>query len=242
MTSEISLLSFQKEFRKLADPKKAEFSAYYFKTGKGQYAEGDVFLGGISTPVVKSFIKKYKDLPISDIQKMLSSKYHEERSVALGIIVNKYQKAKTDKEKQELYNFYLKNTKHINNWDLVDVTADKVVGKYILENPKEIKVLNKLVVSESLWERRISIMSTFAFIKIGEFNKTFEIAEKLLSDKEDLIHKAVGWMLREIGKRKMKEEETFLKKHYKIMPRTMLRYAIEKFPEKLRKDYLLGKI
>lgn len=236
------LIAFQKEFRKLADAKKSEFSAYYFKTGKGQYAEGDKFLGGISTPVVKTFIRKYRDLPICDVQEMLFSKYHEERSVALGIIVDKYQRTETDSEKKKLYSFYLKNTKYINNWDLVDTTADKVVGKYILENPKEVKVLDKLVVSKSLWERRISIMSTFAFIKIGKFGKTLEIAEKLLGDKEDLIHKAVGWMLREIGKRDMQIEEKFLKKFYKGMPRTMLRYAIEKFPEKLRKDYLLGNI
>ena len=238
----INLGNFQEEFRKLANPERAKFSAYYFKTGKGQYAEGDVFLGGISTPTVKNFIKKYKDLPLSEIAKMVTSKYHEERSVALGIVVTKYQKAKTDDEKTLLYNFYLGNTKYINNWDLVDVTADKIVGKYIEENPKEIKILDKFVISKSMWERRISVMSTFAFIKSGSFDKTLEIVEKLMGDKEDLIHKATGWMLREIGKRDMNVEEKFLKKYYKQMPRTMLRYAIEKFPEDLRKSYLLGKI
>jgi 3-methyladenine DNA glycosylase AlkD len=241
MTTKLSLSNFQKEIRKLADPERAKFSAYYFKTGKGQYAEGDVFLGGISTPVAKSFSKKYQDISIPDLKILLSSKYHEERSVAIGILLLKFAKSK-GVERKDLYNFYLDNTEHINNWDLIDVSADKIIGLYIIENPKEIAVLSKLVKSKSLWERRISIMTTFAFIKIGKFEKTFEIAEKLLNDKEDLIHKAVGWMIREVGKRNMAEEERFLKKHYKNMPRTMLRYAIEKFPEELRKKYLLGKI
>jgi 3-methyladenine DNA glycosylase AlkD len=241
MATKLTLSNLQKEIRKLANPERTKFSAYYFKTGKGQYAEGDVFLGGISTPVSKSFSQKYQDLSISDLEKLLSSKYHEERSVAIGILLLKFAKSEGT-ERKKLYNFYLNNTTHINNWDLIDVSADKIIGLYILENPKEVTVLFKLVKSKSLWERRISIMTTFAFIKIGKFEKTFEIAEKLLNDKEDLIHKAVGWMIREIGKRDMAEEEKFLKKHYKDMPRTMLRYAIEKFPEPLRKKYLLGKI
>jgi 3-methyladenine DNA glycosylase AlkD len=241
MDKKLTLSSLQKEIRKLADPERAKFSAYYFKTGKGQYAEGDVFLGGISTPVSKSFSKKYQDLSILDLEKLLSSKYHEERSVAIGILLSKFAKSKGI-ERKKLYDFYLNNTAHINNWDLIDVSADKIIGLYILENPKEISILSKLVKSKSLWERRISIMTTFAFIKIGRFEKTFEIAEKLMNDKEDLIHKAVGWMIREIGKRDITKEEEFLKKHYKNMPRTMIRYAIEKFPEDLRKKYLLGKV
>lgn len=236
----MTLSELQKELRSLRDPKKANFLAKYFKTAKGEYAEGDIFLGGIATATSRAISKKYKELPLSDIEKLLASKYHEERWVALEILVSRFAKTK-GLDRKNLYEFYLKNTKHINNWDLVDGSAGPVVGNFILENPKEIKVLDKLVKSKDLWERRISIMATFAFIKAGKFEKTLEIAEKLLKDKEDLIHKAVGWMLREIGKKDRGVEEKFLKKYAKVMPRTMLRYAIEKFPEDLRKKYLAGK-
>ncbi len=241
MTIKLTLTSLQKELRSLGDPKRAQFLARYFKTGKGEYAEGDIFLGGIATDTARSVSKKYKELPLSDVGKLLSSKFHEERWVALGIFCLQFAKAK-GRQRKNLYKFYLANTKYINNWDLVDGSAHYTVGIYLLENPKEMKVLDKLVKSKNLWERRISIMTTFAFIKIGKFEKTLEIAEKLLGDREDLIHKAVGWMLREIGKKDRGVEEKFLRKHYKNMPRTMLRYAIEKFPEDLRKKYLLGKI
>ncbi len=234
-----SFKNLQKELISLKDPKKADISGRYFKTGKGQYAEGDVFLGGIDTPTLVKVIEKYKELPIADVQELLKSKYHEVRSAGRGILCRHFAKAK-GKERENLYKFYLKNTKYINNWDLVDTSAPLMVGEYLLENPAEIKILDKLAKSENLWERRIAIMSTFAFLKKGRFDKTLEITEKLLSDKEDLIHKAAGWMLREIGKRDMPVEEKFLKKHYKKMPRTMLRYAIEKFPEDLRKKYLQG--
>ncbi len=230
-------MSLRKELRSLKDPKKADFLARYFKTGKGQYAEGDIFLGGITTVTARKISKKYQSLPLSDVEKLLSSKFHEERWVALGIFGLQYAKADPPMKKK-LYEFYLQNTKYINNWDLVDGSADRIVGNYILENPREIKVLDKLVKSKNLWERRISIMATFAFIKKDMFEKTLEISEKLLNDKEDLIHKATGWMLREVGKRDRKIEEVFLKKYVKIMPRTMLRYSIEKFPEDLRKRYL----
>jgi 3-methyladenine DNA glycosylase AlkD len=231
------LKKLHKELLSLRDPKKADFMANYFKTGKGEYAEGDVFLGGIVTDVARKISGKYRDLPMSDVEKLLKSKYHEERWIALGIFANRYKLADSETKKQ-LYDFYLKNTKYINNWDLVDGSAGPIVGTYILDNPKEVTVLDKLVKSKNLWERRISIMATFAFIKKGNFDKTLEIAEKLLTDKEDLIHKAVGWMLREVGNRDLATEEKFLKKNIKAMPRTMLRYAIEKFPEKLRLQYL----
>jgi 3-methyladenine DNA glycosylase AlkD len=235
----ISMLNLRKELRNMSDPNRAQLLGKYFKCGKGQYGEGDIFLGGIKTAVMVSLAKKYKTLSLSDIQKLLKSKYHEERNVALGILKIHFAKA-DENEKRSIYNFYLTNTKYINNWDLVDITAPRIVGPYLLEHPKEVKILNSLAISKSLWERRISIMATFAFIDGGKFEKTFEIAEILLKDKEDLIHKAVGWALREVGKKNRKEEEKFLKKHYKDIPRTALRYAIEKFPEPLRKKYLIG--
>jgi 3-methyladenine DNA glycosylase AlkD len=237
----MKLASLREELRDMADPKRASFLARYFKTGKGQYAEGDVFLGGIDTPTLSLIVGKYKSLSMSDIRKLIKSKYHEERMAALGILKKHFEKAEGE-EKKEIYKFYLANTKYINNWDLVDVTAPKIIGSYLIENPKLIGILNKLALSGSLWERRIAIVSTFAFLKDGDFGKTLEIAEKLIQDKEDLIHKAVGWALREVGKKDWKVEEVFLRKHYRQMPRTMLRYAIEKFPEPLRRQYLSGEI
>lgn len=233
----ITLSNLTKELRGMADPDRAQLLGRYFKCGKGQYGEGDIFLGGIKTAVMTSLARKYKALPLTDIQVLLRSKYHEERNVALGILKIHFAKA-GEKEKRSIYNFYLTNTKYINNWDLVDITAPRIVGVYLLDNPKEMKVLTKLAKSKSIWERRIAIISTFMFIREGKYDKTIEIAEILLNDKEDLIHKAVGWSLREVGKKNRKVEEEFLKKHYKEIPRTALRYAIEKFPEPLRKRYL----
>lgn len=234
-------MNLRKELKKMANPTRAQLLGRYFKCGKGEYGEGDIFLGGIITATQTSLAKRYKSLTLPDIQKLLTSKYHEERNVALGILKIHFAKA-DEKERKSIYNFYLTNTAYINNWDLVDITAPRIVGVYLLENPKEIKILTKLAKSKSLWERRIAIMSTFAFIDKGKFDKTLEIAEILLKDKEDLIHKAVGWALREVGKKDMKEEEKFLKKHYKDIPRTALRYAIEKFPKPLRQRYLEGNI
>jgi 3-methyladenine DNA glycosylase AlkD len=228
-----------KELRGMANPSRAHLLGRYFKCGKGEYGEGDVFLGGIITANQTSLAKKYKELSLIDIKKLIKSKYHEERNVALGILKEHFRKA-DKKERKEIYNFYLANTKYINNWDLVDMTAPRIVGSFLLENPKEIAILRKLAKSKSLWERRIAIISTFSFIDEGRFEKTFEIAEILLKDKEDLIHKAVGWSLREVGKKNQKLEERFLKKHYGDITRTALRYAIEKFPESLRKQFLLG--
>jgi len=217
---------------------KAEILQRFFKTGPGEYGEGDIFLG-IAVPEQRKIAKKYTDLRLIDFQGLLRSKIHEERMTALFILIDQFQKAKGIARKR-IYNFYFKNRKGVNNWDLVDLSADKIMGEYLLDKPKDI--LYKLARSSGLWDRRIAILSTFAFIKKSKFEDTLEISKILLEDKEDLIQKAVGWMLREVGKRDLKTEERFLKKSYKSMPRTMLRYAIERFPEKKRKMYLNGKI
>lgn len=229
------VVQIKKDISKLKNPAKAKVLAGFFKTGKGQYAEGDKFLG-IMVPQIRVLVKKYADLEISKISEFLHSEFHEEKLFALLILVLQFQKGDTKKQK-EIYDLYLKNTKYINNWDLVDLTADKIVGAW-LEN-KSHAILFKLAQSKSLWERRIAILATFHFIKNGKSELTLQIAEKLLGDQHDLIHKAVGWMLREVGKRcSQKEEEKFLQKHAAKMPRTMLRYAIERFDEDKRKYYL----
>jgi len=228
-----TVIEVKKELLKLADKKKAELLQGFFKTGRGEYGEGDIFLG-IVVPEQRKVAKKYKDIDLNVIQELLNSKFHEHRLVALLILVEKYQK---DDSKKEIVDFYLKNTANINNWDLVDLTAHKILGEYLQDKDRDL--LFKLAKSENLWERRISVISTFAFINKGDYEDSFRIAEMLLNDKHDLIHKAIGWMLREVGKRvSQEEEEKFLKKHYRTMPRTMLRYAIERFDEKKRKYYL----
>jgi 3-methyladenine DNA glycosylase AlkD len=235
----MTLHELHKEIKMLADPDRAKSSSWFFKTGEGQYGYGDVFIG-LTVPQQRIIAKKYKELPLSDIEQLLTSKIHEERLIALFILVTQFGKAK-DEKKKEIYNFYLSHTKWVNNWDLVDSSADKIVGEYLRDKPKGI--LTKLAVSESIWERRIAIIATYQFIKCGDCAETFLIAKLLLKDKHDLIHKAVGWMLREAGKRCSQEkEEDFLKLHYKTMPRTMLRYAIERFPPELRRAYMEGKI
>ena len=224
----------RKDLRKLANPEKANILQRFFKTGKGEYAEGDVFLG-ISVPEQRKIAMRFKILDLSDIQKLLESKIHEERLVALLILVEQYKKA-NDLTKKKIFDFYFKNSKNINNWDLVDLSAEKILGEYLLNNDKSI--IYKLVKSKNIWERRIAVMTTFQFIKNKQYEITLRVAKILLSDKHDLIQKAVGWMLREIGKRDQKVEEEFLKRYYKMMPRTMLRYAIEKFDKKKRNYYL----
>jgi 3-methyladenine DNA glycosylase AlkD len=220
-----------------ANPEKAKFLAGFFKTGKGQYAEGDVLIG-ITVPQQRSVAKKYSLLGFSDIKKLLKSKIHEHRLTALFILVQQFNKA-DEKQKKKIVDFYLASTKHVNNWDLVDLSADKILGECLFSSKaKERKILYKLAKSKNLWERRIAMLATFAFIKRNDFDDALKISELLLKDKHDLIHKAVGWMLREIGKRDLAAEEKFLKEHSKKMPRTMLRYAIEKFPEKKRGFYL----
>jgi 3-methyladenine DNA glycosylase AlkD len=240
MTSEIGvdrLQNFKKDFKKLENKEKGKLLQRFFKTGKGEYGEGDIF-AGLTVPQSRSLAVKYKDLDFPDITFLLKSKIHEQRLIALLILVHNFQKKPL--EQRTIYEFYLKNTKYINNWDLVDLSSHEIVGGYLEDKPKE--VLLKLAKSKNLWEKRIAIISTFTFIRDKKFETSLRIAEILIGDKEDLIQKATGWMLREIGKRDLKTEEVFLKVYYQKMGRTGLRYAIEKFPEQLRQKYLLGKI
>jgi 3-methyladenine DNA glycosylase AlkD len=228
------LNKLKSDLQKKRNSKKAKILQRFFKTGKGQYGEGDIFLG-ITVPEQRKTAKKYLDITLKQLQELLKSKIHEYRLVALLILVEKYKKS-DEKNKREIYNFYLKNTKNVNNWDLVDITAPNIVGDFLTKKDKHI--LYKLVRSNSLWERRIGILATFTFIKNHDYKDALLVTEILLHDDHDLIHKAVGWMLREIGKRDQKLLEEFLTKHIKKMPRTTLRYAIERFPEKKRKAYL----
>ena len=226
------------ELKSAGDPERAKNLARFFKTGKGEYGEGDQFLG-ITVPKLREISKKYQSLDLNDLQKLLESKIHEHRLSALMILRMQYSsfaKASADKQKS-IVRFYLKNTKRINNWDLVDLSCHYILGNWLLD--KDRRILYKLAKSENLWERRISIISTFAFIRENQFVDTLEISKILLNDKQDLIHKAVGWALREIGKKDKTTEIDFLNKHYKTIPRTMLRYAIEKFSDKERKYYLV---
>jgi 3-methyladenine DNA glycosylase AlkD len=224
----------KKDLAQLGDPERAKNSRWFFKTGKGQYGEGDIFLG-IPVPEQRKVAKKYLLLSLDDVQELLNSKIHEYRFTALVILISKYRKAE-ELLKEEIFNFILKNTQNINNWDLVDLSAPRIIGDYLLN--KERSILYKLAKSKSVWERRISILSTFTFIDNNDFKDALNISELLLNDEHNLIHKAVGWALREIGKRDQNVEEQFLAKYYTHMPRTMLRYAIEKFAEKKRKKYL----
>ena len=226
------------EMIKLANKEIAEHSQRFFKTGKGQYGEGDIFLG-IRVPVLRKIAKKFRRISLAEVSKLLESKFHEERLLSILMLVNLFKSG--DEDDQELiYELYLDKTKFINNWDIVDISAGNIVGAFLFEKDKA--PLYRLVFSENLWERRIAIVATFYFIRNDEFDDTLKIAEILFTDKEDLIHKAVGWMLREVGKRVIEIEEEFLEEHYLKMPRTMLRYAIERFPETRRKMYLKGQI
>lgn len=231
----MNLSNLKSEMKRLEDKKQAKLLQGFFKTGKGEYGEGDIFLG-LKVPVQRKLGKKYKDLSMGGIEELLQSKIHEHRLTSLFILIDRY-KRKDDKERKRIFNFYLKNTKNINNWDLVDLSAPNIVGDYLLD--KKRNVLYKLAKSKSLWEKRIAILATFNFIRNNEYKDTLNISEILLNDKHDLIHKGVGWMLRELGKRVSQDkEEQFLKKYYKKMPRTMLRYAIERFDEKKKKYYM----
>jgi 3-methyladenine DNA glycosylase AlkD len=232
------LKKIKAELRKYSSRKKAKTIQGFFKTGRGEYAEGDIFLG-VSVPDIRRIACRYINLPVKHILVLLKSPIHEERLLALLIFVLRYAKGNSD-EKKKIYNLYLTHTKHINNWDLVDLTADKIVGAFLDNKSK--KPIYNLAYSNNLWERRIAIVSTFHFIKNNKFTPTLRISKLLLKDEHDLIHKAVGWMLREVGKRNRAVEERFLRQHYRIMPRTMLRYAIEHFPQKKRLSYLKGSI
>lgn len=206
----------------------------FFKTKPGDYAEHDQFIG-VSNPELRKIAKEFSGLNQEELQCIIESKINEERLLALIILVTQYQKA-SDQNKKKFYQFYLSNLEYVNNWNLVDASAHLIIGAHLVDSDK--KLLLKLAKSKIMWERRISIVSTWAFIRNNDLEWTFKIATLLLSDNHDLIHKAVGWMLREAGKRDEKQLITFLEQHSKIMPRTMLRYAIEKFPEPQRKYYL----
>ena len=232
------LSRIRREFRSLGDADIASHSQRFFKTGKGEYGEGDRFLG-IRVPVIRKAVKEHKDLGEDEVLTFLQSRYHEERLFAVLLLVDQFKRG-TDSDKERIFDLYLDNTRHINNWDIVDGSAHLIVGPYLEHRDRQ--ALYDLSKSADLWERRIAIMSTYHYIKHQDFKDTLAISTILLNDPEDLIHKAVGWMLREIGNRDLKTEETFLRRHYKDMPRTMLRYAIEKLPEKKRKDYLHGRI
>ncbi|MFC1993695.1 DNA alkylation repair protein [Chloroflexota bacterium] len=230
--------NIQTELQLLGNKEYAARLGKYFKTRKGEYGEGDKFLG-IQVPALRKIAKKYSEISIDEASELVKSQFHEERLFSLLVMVELYKRA-NDKDKKKIYTVYLSNTKFINNWDLVDASAGHIVGAYLLTRDK--KPIYVLARSDNIWERRISIISTSYFIKYNNFVDTLNIAEMLLGDEEDLIHKAVGWMLREIGKRDFELEERFLGKYYKSMPLTMLRYAIEKFPEEKRKGYLKGEL
>jgi 3-methyladenine DNA glycosylase AlkD len=228
------LNDLKKDIQKLANPKKAKLLQGFFKTAKGQYGEGDIFLG-LTVPIQRQIVKKYINLSLPDTTKLLHSKIHEYRLISLLILVKKYEKG-NDTEKKKIYNLYLKNTKWINNWDLVDLSAPRIVGDYLLD--KDRKILYTLIKSKNLWDRRIAVLATATFIWHNDFSDIIRISKLLLKDSHDLIHKATGWMLREVGKRDQKLLEKFLEANTTKMPRTMLRYSIEKFPESKRKYYL----
>lgn len=229
-----SATAISKALHALASAETATNLQRFFKTGPGQYGEGDVFLG-IKVPPLRALAKQHVDVGLDTIVALLNSRYHEERFFALLLLMQLYQRAE-DKEQAAAYDLYLANTHRINNWDLVDVSAPRIVGRHLQDRPR--KILYQLARSPLLWERRIAIIATAWFIRVDDFDDTLKIAGILLQDEHDLMHKAVGWMLREVGKRDLAAEEDFLLEHYRDMPRTMLRYAIERFPEAKRKSYL----
>lgn len=225
-----------KALRNLADPAIAAHSQRFFKTGPGEYGEGDQFLG-IRVPVVRQLVRKFRSTPLDEIEKLLESPFHEERLFALLLLVNQFERS-DQAQRATIYRIYLNNTEYINNWDLVDSSAPYIVGAHLVD--KDRSVLHRLSRSKSLWDRRIAVMSTFQFIKVNQFDDLFAMATRLMDDTEDLIHKAAGWMLREIGKRDGRALKHFLNRNYNKMPRTMLRYAIEKLPDRDRRRYLRG--
>lgn len=224
--------------QEIGDPERARVSQKFFKTAPGQYGEGDIFVG-IRVPDLRVLAKEYQTLSLQETIELLQSPIHEARLLALLILVRAYARGNVALQEQ-IYEQYLQNTRCINSWDLVDSSAEYIVGAHLRYRNRD--PLSALAESQLLWDRRIAIIATFHFIKRGDFDETLHIAQKLLQDPEDLIHKAVGWMLREIGKRDHQTENQFLEAHYKTMPRTMLRYAIEKFPEDLRQQYLQGEL
>ncbi|MCY1080981.1 DNA alkylation repair protein [Archangium lansingense] len=231
-----SIKAIRDELAQAADPEKAAFYPKFFKTGPGEYAEGDVFLG-VTVPEQRKIARRHKALPLDQLSELLRSKVHEHRLTGFLILVAQFERA-DEAGRSQLFAYCREHLAGLNNWDLVDTVAPRIVGAYLLEHPELTPLLYELARSPVLWERRIAILSTQAFIRAGEFKDTLKLAELLLHDKHDLIHKAVGWMLREVGDRDLASEETFLDRHAVRMPRTMLRYAIEKFPKAKREHYL----
>ncbi|MDR1683609.1 MAG: DNA alkylation repair protein [Candidatus Symbiothrix sp.] len=225
------------ELLSVANPEKAKFLQGFFKTGKGQYAEGDVLLG-IVVPLVRDIVRKSPKMPFPEIQILIDSEYHEARLAGFLLLVKQFKKSKSETEKKEIFDFYLKNARKANNWDLVDVTCRDVIGLYLLEHEESRGVLYRLAESDNLWEQRISIVTTWTFIKHRQFDDTLALSENLLHHKHDLMHKAVGWMLREVGKKDREPLVDFLEKHHKVMPRTTLRYAIEHFSPEERAYFM----
>jgi 3-methyladenine DNA glycosylase AlkD len=224
------------ELYALKNNEKAKGVARFFKCGKGEYGEGDLFLG-ITVPRLRRIAKKYQNLPLPEVRKLIENKYHEVRLVGFLMLVSLFEKADRGTQKA-IYSFYIMERKWINNWDLVDITTPKIIGVYLLENKAQRKILYRFIKSKNVWERRMAVLATFAFLKEGDFKDALCVGENLLSDKHDLIHKAVGWMLREVGKRDRIVLEMFLTSHISRMPRTTLRYAIERFSQTQRKKYL----
>jgi 3-methyladenine DNA glycosylase AlkD len=231
-----AVATLRKELYALADPDAASHALRFFKTAPGEYGAGDKFLG-LSVPELRKLVRENRHINYSQALEMLTSSWHEERLLALMFLVERYSRG-DDSERDRIHRAYLANTRYINNWDLVDCSAHYIVGPHL--DAREIKLLERLAQSDDVWERRIAMIATLHFIRKNEFGPTLGIARLLLNDTHDLIHKAVGWMLREVGKRDRKAEDAFLIKHYRVMPRTMLRYAIERHPEMVRQQYLAG--
>ena len=229
--------TIQQDLASYATSQRKRTNERFFKTGKGEYSEHDRFLG-VALPDIRRVVKQHRQASRQALEKLLKSPLHEERLCGLLILVQQYQKTDDTNDKQAIFNYYVKNLKHVNNWDLVDVTVPKIIGAHLLHREK--KLLYTLAKSSNLWKRRTAILATYTFIQHNKFQDTIKLAELLLGDSHDLMHKATGWMLREVGKRDQAVLEQFLDKHGKRMPRTALRYAIERFPEQKRKQYLIS--
>lgn len=229
-----SLSALKKKVRTKAKKDRAKTNAWFFKTGKGEYGEGDKFLG-LTMPEQRAVARQFRDLSLKEVERLLKGVWHEERMIGLLILVHRYE-AGTEVEKEKIFAYYIKHRHAVNNWDLVDVTTPSIIGDFLYTRNKDL--LYTYARSKNLWERRIAIVATYPFIKRGLLQDTFRISKLLLNDTEDLIHKAVGWMLREVGKQDRKKLERFLTKHIQELPRTTLRYAIEHFPEEKRQEYL----
>ena len=241
MTQNPTAQELKEALFELSDPQKKDFLPYFFKTGKGQYGEGDKFIG-VVVPQQRALVKKVKSISFTEIEKLLQDPYHECRLTGLLFLVEAYKRTSIEDTKKDIVDFYIAHHQFINNWDLVDLSAPKIIGDYLLTHTRQ--PLLSYAKSDNLWLQRIAIISTYTLIKNDQFDNTFLVAELLLNHSHDLIHKAVGWMLREVGKRNFEAEYNFLltNKRYKNMPRTMLRYAIERYPEPMRQDFLKGRL